>query len=156
MSMSEIARLRAQIEAEHQAAWNGLHGLAAGTARHDFINKKMEILGKSVEELRKVAGSEVAMRVVVEAMNKTIPLTLGELRRKHGLKRELLVVLTGLPPRTVYVAEIGGLVELSVAEKVLAALNRLSGQHYTLDKIKIVLKADDDISSRPTRPLTES
>jgi hypothetical protein len=69
MSLSEVARLRARIEAEYQAAWNGLHGLASGTARHDFINKKMEDMGGSVEELRQVAGSEVAMKIVVEVMN---------------------------------------------------------------------------------------
>ena len=39
---SEIARFREQQALEDQAAWLGLHGLAWGTARHDFIIKRME------------------------------------------------------------------------------------------------------------------
>jgi len=39
---SEIARFRRQQALEEEAAWLGLYGLASGTARHDFIIKRME------------------------------------------------------------------------------------------------------------------
>ena len=39
---SEVARLLQQITAEHEAAQHAVHGLAAGTALHRFINARME------------------------------------------------------------------------------------------------------------------
>ena len=48
---SEVARLRAQIEAEYQAAQQGLTGLAAGAARHAFITAKMERMTLYLQQL---------------------------------------------------------------------------------------------------------
>jgi len=57
---SEIARWRHQYEAEYEAAQRGLTGLACGTARHDFINKRMENMQHCVQELTNIVGIQQA------------------------------------------------------------------------------------------------
>ena len=42
---SEVARLKAQIEAEVQAAQWALCGVALGAAKHQFITSRMERMG---------------------------------------------------------------------------------------------------------------
>jgi hypothetical protein len=68
MSTSEIARILRQIEQEYQASKFGLEGLASGTARHDFISKKAENIGKCHEELVKIVGSEQAIAIVANTI----------------------------------------------------------------------------------------
>ena len=46
MQKSEVAQIRAQIQAEYEAAKQGLSGFASGTARHDFISTKTANIGK--------------------------------------------------------------------------------------------------------------
>ncbi len=53
---SEVARWRRQYELEYEAAQRGLTGIAYGTARHDFITKKMENMQRCVEELTALVG----------------------------------------------------------------------------------------------------
>jgi hypothetical protein len=65
---SEVARLLAQIDAEYQAAHNGLYGLAAGSTRHDFIQKRMERVGELGEQLIAQMGKEAAIPLLLEAM----------------------------------------------------------------------------------------
>ena len=55
---SEVARWRQQYETEYQAAQWGLTGLACGTARHDFITKKMGNMQQCIQELTKMVGSQ--------------------------------------------------------------------------------------------------
>jgi hypothetical protein len=57
-NQSEIARWRQQYEAEYEAAQRGLTGLAFGTARHDFITKKMENMQHCIQELTKMVGPQ--------------------------------------------------------------------------------------------------
>jgi hypothetical protein len=38
---SEVARMREQIDLEHEAAHRAISAPALGTARHDFINARM-------------------------------------------------------------------------------------------------------------------
>src|SRR5579875_1107418 len=45
---SEVARIRQQIEEELEAMQLGFSGLAAGSARHDFIRARMEQVGNCV------------------------------------------------------------------------------------------------------------
>lgn len=68
---SEVARLMAQISAEHEAAQRGIAGIAEGTAQHRFINAHMERLMALKDELGHVVGSEdeamaMVCRVVLE------------------------------------------------------------------------------------------
>jgi hypothetical protein len=65
---SEVARLRAQIDAEYAAAWTGLYGLSAGSTRHDFIQKRMERVGELGEQLIERIGKEAAIPLIVQAM----------------------------------------------------------------------------------------
>lgn len=41
---SEVGRLLEQIDASYEAAYAALYGLAAGKARHDFIQVKSEVI----------------------------------------------------------------------------------------------------------------
>ena len=68
MSESEVARLLKEIELTYQAAENGLAGLAAGTARHEFITAKMEKLEKSRESLVQFVGADQAMEMLVQVI----------------------------------------------------------------------------------------
>ena len=61
---SEIKRLLEQIEEEHLACRRGLTGLASGTARHEFINKKQQQIdlhhGRLIELIGPTATERVA------------------------------------------------------------------------------------------------
>jgi hypothetical protein len=68
VNQSEVARLRAQIEREYAAACNGLYGLSAGSARHDFIQKRMANAQVYGAQLIKQIGEEAALPLIVAAM----------------------------------------------------------------------------------------
>ena len=65
---SEVAQLLQQIEAEYAAAKRGLHGLAEGAARHDFITKRMENLGSCHEKLATLIGKDKAIELLAETI----------------------------------------------------------------------------------------
>ncbi|MBO0783313.1 MAG: hypothetical protein J2P37_31250 [Ktedonobacteraceae bacterium] len=65
---SEVARIRAQIEAEHQAAKLALHGLQVGTARHAFIEARTERIGALHESLVPLIGQQEAIHLLCEIM----------------------------------------------------------------------------------------
>jgi hypothetical protein len=66
-NLSEVARLRQQIADEYEAAQRGYNGPAIGTARHDFITKRMEAIGDHAQTLALlVGGKDAAMAIVVE------------------------------------------------------------------------------------------
>lgn len=65
-NQSEVARLRAQIEAEHQACLLALHGLSSGNARHAFISKRMSNMDASYKGLEKILGEEQATDMLCE------------------------------------------------------------------------------------------
>ena len=56
-NQSEVSRLLSRIEAEYQAAQNGLHGFAEG-ARHAFVTARMVRIGELHEELHQLVGNE--------------------------------------------------------------------------------------------------
>jgi ABC-type Fe2+-enterobactin transport system substrate-binding protein len=60
---SEVARLLAQIGVEYEAEERGLKGLAAGTARHEFINHRMERIRELHASLHSLVG-EGAMLLI--------------------------------------------------------------------------------------------
>jgi hypothetical protein len=60
---SEVARLLAQIGAEYEAAERGLKGLATGTARHEFINHKMERIGELHASLHSLVGERAMLLI---------------------------------------------------------------------------------------------
>ncbi|MEO8971915.1 MAG: hypothetical protein ABI406_10010, partial [Ktedonobacteraceae bacterium] len=57
-NQSEVARILQQIQLEYEAAERALKGPAFGTARHDFINKKMENMGQCQLDLNELVGPE--------------------------------------------------------------------------------------------------
>jgi hypothetical protein len=69
---SEVARLRQQIEEELEAMQLGFNGLAAGTARHDFIRARMEQVGNCVDELAQHIGSADATQAACEIYMNTM------------------------------------------------------------------------------------
>jgi len=72
MSGSEVARLQRQIELELEAVQRGMYGLAAGTARHDFIQKRMDRVGMYHGKLVQKVGEEVANQMVYTMYNEAI------------------------------------------------------------------------------------
>jgi hypothetical protein len=68
-NQSNVARIRKQIELESQSAFNGLHGLSLGTAKHDVINQKLDRIGKLQEELTMLIGAEQAEQIIVEVFS---------------------------------------------------------------------------------------
>jgi hypothetical protein len=71
--VSDVARLTAQIEAEYAAAFAGLHGLAAGTVRHDVITAKMCRAQEASDELTALVGEEAAKPLIVAALDGAEP-----------------------------------------------------------------------------------
>jgi hypothetical protein len=69
---SEVARLMRQIATELEAAERGLRGLAFGTARHDFINAKLDRAGAYKEQLAKLVGEEQATALLYQQYVETI------------------------------------------------------------------------------------
>ncbi len=68
---SEVARLRAQIEQEHAASVWALSGLAEGTARHNFIQRRLEHIGIAHAGLIQLLGEERATALVCEIFDRT-------------------------------------------------------------------------------------
>ena len=68
-NQSEVARLKAQIEAEIQAARWALHGACLGAAQHQFITCRMERMGMLHEELKERVGEEEGIRLLVQVMD---------------------------------------------------------------------------------------
>lgn len=67
---SEVAQIRQRIANKALAATLGLCGLAAGTARHAFINARTEHLGKDLDERTQVPGSrDKALNIAITAMS---------------------------------------------------------------------------------------
>jgi hypothetical protein len=63
---SEVARLLRQIDLEYAAALQGLTGLSFGTARHDFINARMEQVAVYHEHLATQVGEAEATRLIYD------------------------------------------------------------------------------------------
>ena len=72
MSESEVARLRRQIELELEAVQRGLYGLASGTARHEFIRKRMHQVETYQGQLAQKVGEETATQMVYNMYVATI------------------------------------------------------------------------------------
>ena len=65
---SEVARLLQQIALEYEAAGRGLHGLASGAAKHEFITKRMESIQQAHVALQGIVGSDHAIRLVAQTL----------------------------------------------------------------------------------------
>ena len=71
MNLSEVARIREQIERTCQAMLSGLNGYAA-VASHRTITNKYRVLGKHQEQLATFVGPDEAERIVVETYNQVM------------------------------------------------------------------------------------
>ena len=69
--MSEVARVRRQIELECEAMRLALSGYAV-VGSHTIIEQKYNALGRHQEELEQLVGKEEAKRIVVETYLKVI------------------------------------------------------------------------------------
>jgi hypothetical protein len=74
---SEVARLMQQIELEYEAAQRGMFGFAAGTARHEFINARMENMGRYHEKLKTLVGEQEATKALAQALEQAVNATPG-------------------------------------------------------------------------------
>jgi hypothetical protein len=63
--MSEIARLRKQIELECQSMKQALYGYAV-IASHDAINHKYDTIGRYQEQLEQLVGEQEAAEIVCD------------------------------------------------------------------------------------------
>ena len=68
MAVSEVAQLRERIANEYMAAQWGLSGLAYGTAKHEFITKRMECMEEHREELAEMVGQDQATIMLAETL----------------------------------------------------------------------------------------
>jgi len=69
--MSEVARLRKQIELECEAMRLALEGYAT-VASHQIIEQRYNSLGKCQADLEKHVGKEEANSIVVEIYTKVV------------------------------------------------------------------------------------
>ena len=68
-NQSEVAHLRQQIETQLVAMKRGLSGLSSGSARHAFINARMERIGAYQEGLVGQLGENAATLLVYGLYN---------------------------------------------------------------------------------------
>lgn len=67
---SEVATFLSQIDAAYYSAHEALHGLASGTARHDFISARMEHIQIVGQRLIETIGKEEALPLIVAAIDR--------------------------------------------------------------------------------------
>ena len=67
---SELGRLLQQIDNEWSSAFQGLHGLASGTAQHDFITARYNRIGQLQGELSQIVGEDKAIEMVAERLDR--------------------------------------------------------------------------------------
>ncbi len=84
-NQSEVARLKAQIEAEAQSAQWALGGVALGVAKHQFITRRMERMGMFHEKLNELIGEEEGTRFLIQAMQGTSAIKLQKSKRDNKL-----------------------------------------------------------------------
>lgn len=72
MYESEVARIRRQIDEEFAALQQLKSGLAFGTARHDFINRRMHRVDTYSTKLADYVGESEAVEMVYTLYNETI------------------------------------------------------------------------------------
>ena len=72
MDVSDIARVRRQIEEEMEAMEQGFKGLASGNARHDFIQARMRNIDTQQKDLEKLVGKSDAVNIVCELYMNTV------------------------------------------------------------------------------------
>lgn len=60
---SEVAHLLNQIQAEYEAACRGLSGLASGTARHAFIQARIDRVGQFHRQLQEIVGEQAIVLI---------------------------------------------------------------------------------------------
>ena len=63
--MSEVARLRRQIELECEAMMQAMDGFRA-TASHDIINHRYNSLGDLQEQLATIVGEKEAIQIAID------------------------------------------------------------------------------------------
>ena len=68
---SDIAYLKEQIEQECKAMQDGLNGFAI-TARHDFITKRLDIIGVYQKQLETLVGEQAATYILCETYAKVL------------------------------------------------------------------------------------
>ena len=67
MPKSEVQQLREQIDLEIESMRRGLHGVAAGVAKHQFIEARMHQLGMYEDQLAQHVGEERAIAFSCQA-----------------------------------------------------------------------------------------
>jgi hypothetical protein len=65
---SEVARLRESIRLAYGAAQRALNDPAFGSAKHEFITKRMEGIQQAHVALQTLVGEEAAIRLVAETL----------------------------------------------------------------------------------------
>jgi hypothetical protein len=84
-NQSEVARLKAQIEAEARAAQWALGGIALGIAKHRFITQRMERMGMFHEKLNELIGEEEGTQFLIQAMQSASAIKLQKSKRDNKL-----------------------------------------------------------------------
>lgn len=65
-NQSEVAQLRERLVAEYESGKRGLEGFSEGTARHQFITKRLENMQHCQERLIELVGEAQASTILVE------------------------------------------------------------------------------------------
>ena len=67
--ISELGRLREQIDEESRAAFQGLHGFSC-MAKHEFIQARYARLSELQSDLAQLVGHDQAMEIVISSFDK--------------------------------------------------------------------------------------
>jgi hypothetical protein len=94
--MSELREVLAQIDREIECVRRGFSGLAAGSARHDFIQARLENISLTYDQLHPLVGQEQAAQVMSKAMDSMKDIVEEVKQMEEEQTRPLPVVLFSL------------------------------------------------------------
>jgi hypothetical protein len=72
-----------------------------------------------------------------------------DIRRKYGLTSRAVADAAGVELQIEYLLEIGGLVSKQEVEKMLEALSRLTGEHFTTENVSDICVPPNRITKAP-------
>ncbi len=72
LGASEVARLRAQIDAEYLAVYRGFSGLSSGSTKHEVIIARLERFGAVTASLVEQYGPAEVVPLIVSVMEQDL------------------------------------------------------------------------------------
>jgi hypothetical protein len=68
--VSDVKAIRERIEQEIESTRSGMSGLSTGSARHEFIQDRLENMSRTYEQLEPLIGQDRAVEILSSVMER--------------------------------------------------------------------------------------